>query len=145
MEPKGGDVGCSSRRAPHFAVFRDDSIEPNIRRSRLFSRELAKKHKRHPVVIPILIATRGVIPKQTVSSLAKLKAWGFDVQVSPLKKARSLHHGDFYTRAREHVCDFSYLRSRVRTNCSGSALVQHSTFHSISNFSKLAFASFLAT
>ena len=28
-----------------------------------------------------------VIPKQTVTSLAKLKAWGFDMQVSALPKA----------------------------------------------------------
>jgi hypothetical protein len=35
----------------------------------------AKKHKRHPVVLPIVVGTRGVIPMQTVASLAKLKAY----------------------------------------------------------------------
>ena len=38
-------------------------------------------------VLPIVVGTRGVIPKQTVASLAKLKACGFDVRVSLLQKA----------------------------------------------------------
>jgi hypothetical protein len=37
-----------------------------------------KKHKRHPVVLPIVVWISGVIPKQRVASLAKLNAWGFD-------------------------------------------------------------------
>ncbi len=53
---------------------------------RLLAEDWAKKHKRHPVVLPILVGTGGVIPKQTVASLAKLKAWGFDMQVSRLHK-----------------------------------------------------------
>ena len=45
---------------------------------RLLAEDWAKKHKRYPVVLPVVVGTRGVIPKQTVASLAKLKAWGFD-------------------------------------------------------------------
>ena len=29
---------------------------------------LAKKHKRHPLVLPMVVGTRDVIPKQTVAS-----------------------------------------------------------------------------
>ena len=47
---------------------------------RLLAEDWAKKHKRHLVVLPIVVGTRGAIPKQTVASLAKLKAWGFDMQ-----------------------------------------------------------------
>ena len=53
----------------------------------ILAEDWAKKHKRHPVVIPIVVGTRGVIPKQTGASLAKLKAWGVDMQVSRLPKA----------------------------------------------------------
>jgi hypothetical protein len=54
---------------------------------RLLAEDWAKKHKRHPFVLPIVVRTRGVIPKQTVASLAKMKAWGFNMQVSRLQKA----------------------------------------------------------
>jgi hypothetical protein len=39
---------------------------------------LAKKHNGHLVVLPIVVETRGVIPKQKVASLAQFKARGFD-------------------------------------------------------------------
>ena len=57
------------------------------RNSRRTSTDWAKKHKRHPVVLPTVVGTRGVIPNQTVASLAKLKAGGFDMQVPRLQKA----------------------------------------------------------
>ena len=54
---------------------------------RLLAEDWEKKHKRHPVILPIVVGTRGVIPKQTVASLAKLKALGgFDVHLSRLQK-----------------------------------------------------------
>jgi hypothetical protein len=55
-------------------------------KNRLLAEDWAKRHKRHPV-IDIVVGTRGVIPKQTVASWAKLKAWVFDMQVSRLQKA----------------------------------------------------------
>ena len=74
-----------------FTVCRDDSVVERAKfkedKYRLLAEDWAKKHKRHPVVLPIVVGTRGVIPKQTVASLAKLKAWGFDMQVSRLQKA----------------------------------------------------------
>jgi hypothetical protein len=39
----------------------------------LLAEDWAKKHKRNPVILPIVVDTRGVIPKQTVASLAKFK------------------------------------------------------------------------
>jgi hypothetical protein len=74
-----------------FTVCRDDSVVERAKlkedKYRLLAEDWAKKHKRHPAVLPIVIGTRGVIPKQTVASLAKLKAWGFEVQLSRLQKA----------------------------------------------------------
>jgi hypothetical protein len=54
---------------------------------RLLAEDWAKKDKRHPVVLPIVVRTRGVIPKQTLASVAKLKTWGINMQVSRLQKA----------------------------------------------------------
>jgi hypothetical protein len=36
---------------------------------------------------PIVVGTRGVIPKQTVDSLQRLKKWGFDIDLSKLQRA----------------------------------------------------------
>ena len=72
-----------------FTVCRDDSVVERAKlkqdKDRLLAEDWAKKHKRQPVVLPIVVGTRGVIRKQTVASLAKLKAWGFDVRVSRLQ------------------------------------------------------------
>ena len=74
-----------------FTVCRDDSVVERAKfkedKYRLLAEDWAKKHKRYPTVLPVVVGTRGVIPKQTMTSLAKLKAWGFDVQVSRLQKA----------------------------------------------------------
>ncbi len=65
-----------------FTVCREDSVVERAKlkedKCRLLADDWAKKHKRHSVVLPIVLGTSGVIPKQTVASLAKLKAWGFD-------------------------------------------------------------------
>ncbi len=61
--------------------------QPKIKEHRLLAKDWAKKHKRYPFVLPIVLGSRGVIPEQTVALLAKLKAWGFDMQVSRLQKA----------------------------------------------------------
>lgn len=74
-----------------FTVCRDDKVVERAKykedKYRLLAEDWAKKHKRYPTVLPIVVGTRGVIPRQTMTSLAKLKAWGFDVQVSRLQKA----------------------------------------------------------
>ena len=52
-------------------VCRDDSVVERAKfkedKYRLSAEDWAKKHKRHPVVLPIVVGTRGVIPKQTVA------------------------------------------------------------------------------
>jgi hypothetical protein len=75
-----------------FAVCRDDMVVERAtekeRRYQLLARDWQQKHGgAHPTVLPIVIGTRGVVPKATVQALQKLKKWGFDVSLSKLQKA----------------------------------------------------------
>ncbi len=99
MESEGEDCRQGGTQAPRpdpatsggtDRVYRIDRMsrrQRGGRNSRRTSTDWAKKHKRHPVVLPLVVRTRGVIPNQTVASLPKLKAWGFDMQVSRRQKA----------------------------------------------------------
>jgi hypothetical protein len=74
-----------------FSVCRDAGVveraQQKERRYRQLAEDWAQKHGVHPTVLPLVVGTRGVVPKRTVESLGTLKRWGFDVAISRLQKA----------------------------------------------------------
>ena len=59
-------------------------------RYRQLAEDYAKKHRVYPTVLPIVVGTRGVVPKRTMKSLDTLKRWGFDVPISRLQKSAAV-------------------------------------------------------
>jgi hypothetical protein len=59
-------------------------------RYRQLAEDWAQKHGVHPTVLPIVIGTRGVVPKRTLESLETMKRWGFDVSISRLQKTAAI-------------------------------------------------------
>ena len=53
----------------------------------MLAEDWAKKHGKHPTVLPIVVGTRGVVPERTVKALQTLNKWGIDVPISRLQKA----------------------------------------------------------
>ena len=74
-----------------FTVCRDLSVVERATqketRYQQLAEDWAKKHGKHPTVLPIVVGTRGVVPERTVKALQTLSKWGFDVPISRLQKA----------------------------------------------------------
>ena len=77
-----------------FTVCRDDSVveraTQKAQRYLALARDYATAHNCHPTVFPIVVGTRGDVPKQTTNSLQQLKKWGFDIALSKLQKAAAI-------------------------------------------------------
>ncbi len=74
-----------------FTVCRDLSVVERATqkeaRYQQLAEDWARKHGRHPTVVPIVVGTRGVVPERTVKALQTLSRWGVDVPISRLQKA----------------------------------------------------------
>jgi hypothetical protein len=77
-----------------FTVCRDDAeverAQKKEQRYRQLAEDWAKKHQVFPIVLPIVVGTRGLVPQRTLDSLATLKRWGFDVSISRFQKSAAI-------------------------------------------------------
>ena len=74
-----------------FTVCRDLSVVERATqkeaRYQQLAEDWARKHGKHPSVLPIVVGTRGVVPERTVKALQTLSKWGVVVPISRLQKA----------------------------------------------------------